>query len=690
MASFPKSVVIHGHFYQPPREDPWLGDLERQPSAAPFHDWNTRIEAECYRTVVAARMLGAGGRIQEIVNTLRSISFNFGPTLLDWMEATTPTTYQAIREADRQSRVDTGGYGNALAQAYHHTILPLASRREKVTEVRWGITDFRRRFGREPSGMWLPETAVDGETLDVLAQEALAFTIVAPHQVETVPKGGMPGLFRTKSGRSIALFVYDGPLSHDVAFGPLLKDAGAWARRMVEGSSGKPGTGPRLVSMATDGETYGHHHRFGEMALASVIHALRAAPGIRLENFSSFLAHTPPEEEVVLSEPTSWSCVHGVERWRGNCGCRMDPDEETQQEWRTPLREAMEWLATRVHARFEAEAPALLGDPWRARDDFASVVTGVETIEDFLNHRLPSTHTAKDRIRAAELLESERNALRLFTSCAWFFDDLAGLEPTQILRYAARALELTDSSSGDLEEGFLARLREARSNETPARDGATIYIQEAKPEHPAHVRVAAGAAAVVRAGGELPSIPGFVCAVDDDLRVRVSQAETGISWELDVSIEKRVPEGLQIRVLDTKRKQAASGVPDGEFLLTVEDLPEAFRVPLEESLVRDALGRFGSREDLDGLLAGTRTPGQVLGNALVSFLRKLGGQEPGTTPDPVTLAQAHELALLHLQRAIPIPFDAQTEFHRLLSAASPQAEIALAVLRRPLGFVFDQ
>ena len=228
-----RSVVIHGHFYQPPREDPWLGQVAAEPSAAPFHDWNERIEQECYRAVVAARLYAPDGRIARIVNTLASISFNFGPTLLEWLEREAPGTYAAVLEADRSSRARHEGHGNAIAMPYHHAILPLASRRDKVTEVRWGIADFRRRFGREPVGMWLPETAVDPETLDVLAAEGMRFTILAPHQVEHAPAGGSPAWYRTPGGRSIGLFVYDGAISHDVAFGTLLKDAAAWQKRLM-------------------------------------------------------------------------------------------------------------------------------------------------------------------------------------------------------------------------------------------------------------------------------------------------------------------------------------------------------------------------------------------------------------------------------------------------------------------------
>jgi len=596
-----RSVVIHGHFYQPPRENPWLEVLERQPAAAPYHDWNVRIEQECYRSVVAARVPGAEGRIREIVNTLRFISFNFGPTLLAWMEGEAPRTYQAILEADRMSRAALGGHGNAIAQAYHHTILPLASRRDKVTEVRWGMEDFRRRFQREPTGMWMPETAVDAETLDVLAQEGLAFTIVAPHQVDPVPKGGLPGLYRTKSGRTIALFVYDGPISHDVAFGPLLKDAQEWAARMAGELSGPAGeepegdgSQPRLVSLATDGETYGHHHRFGEMALAAVLGILRDRSDIRVENYSSFLAHTPPEEEVALVEPSSWSCPHGVERWRSDCGCKMAPEVDTQQTWRSGLRDAMEWLAEEIHQLYEDHAPPLLGDPWEARNRYGRVVAGVESMEAFLASLLSPGTSGPERVRAAELLELERNALRLFTSCGWFFDDLAEIEPLQLLRYAARAMELAEgirdgeapspTPEKSLEEEFLSHLRKALSNEDPPRDGAAIFLEEAKPSPPTHSREAVGTAA----------------------------------------------------------------------------LPEA---------------------------AGKDAPDEIIGRALISAVRALKGMDAGGEEESRALEEARTLAQAHTRRGLPIPYDAQTDFYRIMEGASGHRLAALSSLREPLGFV---
>ena len=457
-----RSIVIHGHFYQPPREDPWLNQVAAEPSAAPYHDWNERIERESYRAVVAARVYAPDGRIAHIVNTLASISFNFGATLLEWLERETPGTYAAVLEADRASRARHAGHGNAIAMPYHHVIMPLASRRDKITEVRWGIADFRRRFGRGPEGMWLPETAVDPETLDVLAAEGIAFTILAPHQVEQAPADGSAGRYRTSGGRSIALFVYDGAISHDVAFGSLLKDASAWAERLL--APGKRGHERRLVAVATDGETYGHHHKFGEVALAWVLRELERRRDARVENFAAFLARHRPEQEVKLVAPTSWSCVHGVERWRADCGCRMAPERPTQQRWRAPLREALDWLAGELHARFEQEGGALFADPWAARDAYGT------------------DRTADGRAR--ELLEMERNALRMFTSCGWFFDDIAGIETIQILRYAARAIELAGADAPRLEAGVLERLARAQSNERAEGTGRDVYLNHVKRRVP--------------------------------------------------------------------------------------------------------------------------------------------------------------------------------------------------------------
>ncbi len=519
-----RSIVIHGHFYQPPREDPWLDEVPAEPSAAPFHDWNERIERECYRAVVAARLYAPppGGRITGIVNTLTSLSFDFGPTLLDWLERKAPATYTAVLEADRVSRARHGGHGNAIAMPYHHAIMPLASHRDKVTEVRWGIADFRRRFGRDPAGMWLPETAVDPETLDILAAEGIAFTILAPHQVARAPQGGWPGRYRTPSGRSIALFTYDGAISHDVAFGPLLQDAAKWSERLLAAEPGP--SGPRLVAVATDGETYGHHHRFGEVALAWLLHDLERRRNVRVENFSAFLARHAPQQEVQLVAPTSWSCPHGVERWRSDCGCRLAPERPTQQRWRAPLRAALEWLAGELAARFEREGTELFADPWAARDAYGVVVTGQARIDRFLAERLRRPGDAQARVRARELLELERNALRMFTSCGWFFDDIAGIEAVQILRYAARAIELAGPDAARLEAGVLERLAPAKSNDPAADSGRAVYLSRAQPRRPAEAASQQGSRASDPAEATARELLRAVAALEHDHSPRASAA----------------------------------------------------------------------------------------------------------------------------------------------------------------------
>jgi alpha-amylase/alpha-mannosidase (GH57 family) len=338
-----RSIVLHGHFYQPPREDPWTDQVPAQPTAAPYHDWNERIERECYGPIVASRVLADGDGPELVVNALEWMSFDFGPTLLVWLERHAPDTYAAILEADRRS-VARLGHGNALAMPYHHPILPLATPRDRAAEVRWGIADFRRRFGREPEGMWLPETAVDDATLDTLAAEGIRFTVVAPHQVDPAPTDGRPVRHVTASGRDIALFVYDGALSHGVAFGELLSDGVAWAERMMAEDESVT-----LSSIATDGETFGHHHVFAEMALAKAIVELRDRSDARFESFASFLAREGAHHGARLVAPSAWSCAHGVDRWRLDCGCRADPSAEMSQAWRAPLRGALEWLARGLH-----------------------------------------------------------------------------------------------------------------------------------------------------------------------------------------------------------------------------------------------------------------------------------------------------------------------------------------------------
>ncbi len=476
------SVVIHGHFYQPPREDPWTDRVPREASAAPFHDWNERITHECYRPLAGSGLL-------------EWMSFDVGPTLLQWLEREARDVYDRVLDADRSSR-DRLGHGNAIAQPYHHVILPLSSARDKRTEIRWGIADFERRFGRRPAGMWLPETAVDGETLGVLAEEDIAFTILSPPQVEEVPPHGLPGLYRTAGGRELAVFVYDGTLSHGVAFGELLRDPEAWLARVESLAHGERAAadGQRLISLATDGETYGHHHYEGLSALAHVLDGLRARTEFHIDNFAAFLAKNPARHPVRIVEPSSWSCAHGIERWRAACGCKMAPEEESHQEWRNPLREALAWLAGEVHGYFERKAEPLLERPWDARDGFGAVVRATPEArrayaaavlrQDDASHPADDdSHPAVERV--LELLEIERDALRAFTSCAWFFDDVGGIEPLQILKYAGHAIDgiaREDAATArDLEAGLLDRLVRAASNDPDIGDAARLYRERVRP-----------------------------------------------------------------------------------------------------------------------------------------------------------------------------------------------------------------
>ncbi len=471
-----RSIVIHGHFYQPPRDDPWLGTLPREASAAPYHDWNERIERESYGPVAAS---------------LVSLSFDFGPTLLAWMERYAAGTYRAVLAADRAGVALHAGHGNAIAMPYHHTILPLSPRRDKETEVRWGIADFRRRFGREPEGMWLPETAVDDETLDVLVAEGIRFTILAPHQVERVPALGRPGWHRTAGGRRIALFLYDGALSHDVAFGPLVRDPAAWIERLTarEGGNGGGGGGgggsaevPEILAIATDGETFGHHHREGVVTLARVLEALSKRGDVRIDTFAAFLARHAPQDDVKLVAPSAWSCPHGVERWRSDCGCRVHGDRATQQRWRAPLRHALDWLAAELHGVFEREGGGIFAaDPWAARDAYGAVLgASDDAVTRFIGERLRRPDDGSALARARELLELERHALRMFTSCGWFFDDIAGLESLIVLRSAARAIELAGSDAARLEAGLLERLTLAPSNDPAVGSGRELYLRSVK------------------------------------------------------------------------------------------------------------------------------------------------------------------------------------------------------------------
>jgi alpha-amylase/alpha-mannosidase (GH57 family) len=500
-------ICIHGHFYQPPRENPWLEDIELQDSAYPFHDWNERITTECYEPNSAARILDEKKRISRIVNNYAGISFNLGPTLLSWLEKSRPATYRAVLEADRVSRERFSGHGSALAQAYNHMIMPLANRRDKQTQIRWGIDDFVHRFGRPPEGMWLPETAVDTETLELLAEQGIAFTILAPHQAGRVRKLGekdwqdvsdgrvdptIPYLCRLPSGASIVLFFYDGPVARDVAFSGLLDDGEHFAKRLVGNFAERDEV--QLVHIATDGESYGHHHRFGEMALAYCLDFIESRKLAKVTVFGEFLEACPPTFEVEIAEETSWSCAHGIERWRSDCGCHIGGGAGWTQAWRGPLREALDWLRDKLAPLFEKELAPLCADPWGTRDAYIEVILDrtPEKVREFLQRRAGRQLAPEEEIKTLRLLELQRHAMLMYTSCGWFFDEVSGIETTQVLAYAARVLQLAEEACGvDLEGEFLSRLAKVPSNLARWGNAARIYQSLVKPTRLDLIRVAA-------------------------------------------------------------------------------------------------------------------------------------------------------------------------------------------------------
>ncbi|SPE53220.1 Glycoside hydrolase family 57 [Verrucomicrobia bacterium] len=493
-----KFICVHGHFYQPPRENPWLESIELQDSAAPYHDWNERLAVECYAPNAAARILDGEGRIEEIVSNYSKISFNFGPTLLAWMREKLPEVHDAIVAADRLSAQNFSGHGSALAQVYNHMILPLANSRDKYTQVLWGIRDFEHRFGRQPEGMWLSETAADTETLETLAQLGIRFTILAPSQASRMRElgkrnwrdvnGGQidptrPYLVRLPSKRNINVFFYDGPISRAIAFEHLLTSGERFAQRLV-GAFNDQRSWDQLVHIATDGESYGHHHRHGEMALAYALHYIQSHNLARLTNYGEYLEKHPPQAEAQIHEKTAWSCVHGVGRWMADCGCNSGGHPGWNQRWRTPLRESLDWLRDELAPAFETRGGELLRDPWAARNDYIGVIhdRSPESRERFFAQHARRELNEPEQVTVLKLMEMQRHAMLMYTSCGWFFDEVSGLESVQVVQYAARALQLAGDVLGkDLEAGFLDRFQAARSNLPENQDGRVIYGKFVKP-----------------------------------------------------------------------------------------------------------------------------------------------------------------------------------------------------------------
>ena len=491
-----KYICIHGHFYQPPRENPWLEDIEFQDSAYPYHDWNERINAECYAPNTASRVVDGEGKVVVIGNNYARISFNMGPTLLSWMQSHAQETYASILEADKLSAQRFSGHGSALAQAYNHMIMPLANARDKRTQVLWGIRDFQNRYGRPPEGMWLPETAVDLESLDIMAEQGIRFTILSPFQAKAARRrdsgewqdtsGGRIDhrtayLCCLPSGRTITLFFYDGQISRDIAFGGLLKRGEDFAARMLSVFSDGPA---QLSHVATDGETYGHHQKFGDMALCYCLNAIDSDSGARLTNYGEYLEKFPPLYEARIFENTSWSCAHGVERWRSDCGCNTGMHGDWKQHWRKPLRDSMDWLRDTLSNIYESEMGKYCVDPWLARDNYIGVVLdrSEKNMRAFTNQCAGRDLSHGEALRLIKLLEMQRNAMLMYTSCGWFFDEVSGLETVQVLQYAYMALRYGEELSGRrLEGAYLALLEKIPTNIPDFVNGAHIFNTFVKP-----------------------------------------------------------------------------------------------------------------------------------------------------------------------------------------------------------------
>ncbi|MBW3614056.1 MAG: DUF3536 domain-containing protein [Actinobacteria bacterium] len=497
-AELPLALAVHGHFYQPPRENPWTEEVPREPSAAPFHDWNERIALECYRPNSFARVLDERGLVVAIVNNYEHLSFDFGPTLLSWLDDHEPEAYRRVLDADRRG-------GGAIAQTYFHVILPLATERDVRTQVRWGLAEFSHRFGRRAEGMWLPETAVNDEVLRVLAEEGVGFTILAPTQAAGPIDVHRPyrWFHPEQPGRGVDLVFYDGGLSHAVAF-----ELKSLTSQTLLDRVQQAGAGGGLVTVAADGETFGHHHHWGDRLIAYALAVEAPKRGIEVTNVAGFLRDNPPGEPVEVVE-SAWSCAHGVGRWKQDCGCSTGSQPGWNQRWRRPLRAALDVVREAVDEVFERRGAEVMADPWVARDDYVQVLLGAETPEAFASRHV----TADDPVVALTLLEAQRHSLAMYTSCGWFFDDLAGLEAVQVLRYAARAMDcLAEIGEEPPLSEFLDVLGEARSNVAGEGDGRDVWARHVVPARVDGERVVAHLALIELLEGRKP--PGRVAVYD--------------------------------------------------------------------------------------------------------------------------------------------------------------------------------
>ncbi|MBI4802031.1 MAG: DUF3536 domain-containing protein [Elusimicrobia bacterium] len=510
-------VVIHAHFYQPPRESPWTGEIPPQEAAFPYNDWNERIARECYIPNAYARINDSLGRAVELVNNYEYLSFNFGPTLLAWLEKRYPACYSKIIRTAAKSRKSLG-HSNAIAQGYNHVIMPLASFNDRLTQVIWGLADFQARFGFKAEAMWLPETAADENTLRLLIDQGLGYAILSPYQAEMIRPVDSEkwtdissGNFDTKRpyvwfdrsadgarirSRSIALFFYDGPLSKAAAFENSLRDSATFAASLAAGFNPKSGE-DQLLSLAVDGETFGHHHKFADMTLAHAFRHEFKKRGLETTNFAAYLAGHPPQYEAEIKkgpdgEGTAWSCAHGLRRWKGGCDCGRESGAQTN--WRLPLRAALNWLACAAAELYAAEGSPLLKDVWRARNDYIKFFfnPGAETASAFFASHAAKPLTSEEKTKVLKLLEMQKNALFMFTSCGWFFSDISRIEAVENLKYAARvAAALEELGFKSIEKGFTAILELAPSNYPEFDNGRKVYERHARTSAPDTERFAA-------------------------------------------------------------------------------------------------------------------------------------------------------------------------------------------------------
>lgn len=700
-----KYFCLHGHFYQPPRENPWIEAIVRQPSARPYHDWNKRVDRECYAPNTRARLMDDRGRIRDLINNYEYMSFNFGPTLLIWLEKYDSWTYGQILAADRDSAKRLDGHGNAVAQVYNHLIMPLANPRDRLTQIRWGLADFAHRFGRPAKGIWLAETAADNDTLRDLAAEGVEFTILSPTQAQAVRplEGGSwrdvsdGGIDITKPYRVLLdpkgdtyldVFFYDKDLAKAVAFEQILATGDNLLQRIRSMYPDK-GAGPFLVNVATDGESYGHHFKFGDMALGWVFDQLADSKDIQVVNYSWYLEHNPPKHRVRIKQPSSWSCAHGVERWRSDCGCSVSGNPAWNQAWRTPLRRGLDELRDAMAEIYEHEAAGIFPDPWAARDAYISVLLdpGPENRDRFLAEQAGRRLEGDERIKAWRLLESQRMALFMFTSCGWFFDDISNLEVRQVLYYAARGIELTAPWAGrDLEAGLLKLLAQAKSNLPEQGDGARVYEKRVKPTRMSPERIAANWALARLVDGPEPRALEEIVQPVEHLHLPAGEGQAVLgelivhlgSEQLDLPLTylAREPAGEGVSCLVGRRSEtlsladlAGSLTP---ALATGKEAEEVFA-----SQVGDA-----SRFVLDDLMADARSAFLGgLARRIYAEIRRTMGEQKAAVSILLSLAQDLEEPTAEFMEDL-LPFYFAWELEQLIRPDDGERDLDWNQLRR--------